>query len=158
MSETVIIRHPKERRSKCSLTPIEGVSGYTFLRWSRALEFDADGYTVLAVDAPPLSTADAGRPLLVLDGTWRLLKDLETCVLGAPVRRSIPSGVQTAYPRVSRYGTDPEGGLASIEALFVARALLGFWEPTLLDGYRWRDQFLASLPEEILALQWAAAE
>jgi len=151
VTHTVIIRHPRERRSKCSLTPLEERAEYEFLVWSRDLVFDATGYTVLGVDAPPISVADQGRPLLVLDGTWRLLADIEQAVAGEPVRRSIPSGVRTAYPRVSRYGTDPEGGLASIEALFVAKAMLGEWDPSLLEDYRWGEAFLADLPEEIRA-------
>ena len=149
MTATVIIRHPRERLSKCSLTPLEGRDGYEFLTWSKELVFDASGYTLLGVNAPPISEADRGRPLLLLDGTWRLLADIEQCVVGNPVRRSIPPGVVTAYPRVSRYGTDPDGGLASIEALFVAKALLGEWEPSLLAEYRWGDSFLEGLPESI---------
>lgn len=146
MSHTVIIRHPKERRSKCSLTPLEGKPGFEFLVWSRELAFEATGHTLLCVDAPPLTPADGGRPLLVLDATWRRLKQMQGCIRGTPVRRSIPSGVSTAYPRVSRYGDDPAGGLASVEALFVARALLGRWEPDLLAEYHWGAEFLAGLP------------
>jgi pre-rRNA-processing protein TSR3 len=50
----------------------------------------------------------------------------------------------TAYPRRSRTFTDPERGLASIEALFAALALLGEPRRELLDGYRWAAEFLAA--------------
>ena len=40
---------------------------------------------------------------------------------------------------------DPPQGLASIEALYVAMKVLGFDDPSLLDGYHWKDEFLASL-------------
>ena len=40
---------------------------------------------------------------------------------------------------------DPEAGLASIDALYVARRLLGDDDPSLLDGYHWKDQFLANV-------------
>jgi len=64
-------------------------------------------------------------------------------VVGEPIRRSIPGGLRTAYPRVSKVFDDPAGGLASIEALYVARKLLGDDDPQLLDGYHWQDDFLA---------------
>jgi len=51
-------------------------------------------------------------------------------------------GFRTAYPRVSKHGTDPENGLASVEALFVAHHLLGRPTDGLLDHYRWAEEFL----------------
>jgi len=114
----------------------------TFLRGKPDLRFDATGFLLLSVDAPPLSRADAGKPLLLLDSTWRWLSQLEDCVVGEPTRRSIPSGLRTAYPRVSKVFDDPSGGLASIEALYVARKVLGEDDPALLDGYHWKDDFL----------------
>ena len=51
-------------------------------------------------------------------------------------------GYQTAYPRRSKRGTDPENGLASIEALFVAYYLLGRPTDELLQHYRWAEDFL----------------
>ena len=68
------------------------------------------------------------------------------CISGQPIRRSIPGRVVTAYPRASKVFDDPEQGLASIEALYLARRILGDDDPTLLLGYHWKDQFLASLP------------
>ena len=117
----------------------------TFLMWREGLRFDASGYTLLSVGAPELSPADARRPLLILDSTWRLLPTLEGCLTGEPVRRSIPTGVVTAYPRVSKDGSDPTGGLASVEALYVARKMLGDDDETLLSDYHWGQAFLASL-------------
>ena len=142
---TVVIRHRKERISKCSLRPLHGRPEITFLRAVPGFTFDATGYTLLAVDAPPLSPADAGRPLLVLDSTWRYLPQIEACLRGAPVRRSIPAGVRTAYPRASRTHPDPASGLASVEALDLARRILGDADEGLLLGYHWRVPFLESL-------------
>ena len=117
MKSATIIRHPKERRSKCSLTPLEGRGDLEFFRARSGWRFEASGYTVLGLNAPVLSEADAERPLLLLDSTWRLLPQLESCLVGEGVRRSLPS-VPTAYPRVSKVTEDPLGGLASVEALF----------------------------------------
>lgn len=142
---TTVIRHPKERIAKCSLRFLHERPEMTFLRARPGFRFDATGFTLLAVDAPALSVADAGRPLLLLDSTWRWLPQLMACVTGTPVLRSIPGTVRTAYPRVSKVFEDPAAGLASIEALYLARKLLGDDDPSLLDGYHWKDAFLASL-------------
>lgn len=142
---TTVIRHPKERIAKCSLRFLHERPEMTFLRARPGFRFDATGFTLLAVDAPALSVADAGRPLLLLDSTWRWLPQLMACVTGTPVLRSIPGDVRTAYPRVSKVFEDPAAGLASIEALYLARRLLGDDDPTLLDGYHWKEPFLASL-------------
>ena len=138
----VVIRHPKERLAKCSLRPLHGRPGFTFLRATKGFRYDATGHLLLAVDAPPLTAADAGHPLLLLDSTWRHLPALESCVTGAPLRRSLP-GIRTAYPRISRVFTDPPQGLASVEALYAALAILGQEDQALLDGYHWREEFLA---------------
>lgn len=142
---TTVIRHYKERISKCSLRFLHDRPEMTFLRGKPGYAFDATGFTLLAVDAPPLSPLDADRPLLLLDSTWRWLPQLLAGVHGAPVHRSIPGNVRTAYPRTSKVFSDPEAGLASIEALYLARKLLGDDDPSLLDGYHWKDAFLSSL-------------
>ncbi len=142
---TTVIRHPKERIAKCSLRFLHDRPEMTFLRARPGFTFDGTGFLLLAVDAPPLSRADAGRPLLLLDSTWRWLPQLRACVHGAVVPRSIPAAVATAYPRTSKVFEDPTGGLASIEALYVARRLLGDRDDTLLDGYHWREPFLANV-------------
>lgn len=138
-----VIRHPKERISKCSLRHLHDRPEFTFLRATAGFTFDATGFTVLAVDAPVLTPADRDRPLLLLDSTWRYLPRLAACVHGDPVVRSVPRDIVTAYPRASRLFADPEFGLASVEALYVARRLLGDDDPSLLDGYHWRAEFLA---------------
>jgi pre-rRNA-processing protein TSR3 len=143
-----VIRHPKERISKCSLRHLHGRAGITFLRARPGFTFAAEGFTLLAVGAAQLSRADAGRSLLLLDSTWRHLPSLQACLRGTPTARSIPGGVVTAYPRRSRVFEDPEAGLASVEALYVAKLLLGEDDPTLLAGYHWADTFLAQ-PEVV---------
>jgi pre-rRNA-processing protein TSR3 len=140
---TTVIRHHKERIAKCSLRFLHERPEMTFLRERPGFTFDATGFLLLAVDAPPLSPQDAGHPLLLLDSTWRWLPRLRECVVGAPIPRSIPGDITTAYPRVSKVFEDPAQGLASIEALYLARLLLGDKDDGLLAGYHWRDDFLA---------------
>jgi pre-rRNA-processing protein TSR3 len=144
MTPISIIRHPKERRSKCSLTPLEGREDVAFYKARENWSFDMSGFTVLALGAPELSVADAGRPLLLLDSTWRLLPQLEACLYGEGVRRTLPV-VPTAYPRVSKIAEDPHGGLASVEALYLAKLLLGERDDSLLSSYYWRESFLDGL-------------
>lgn len=144
MTRVTVIRHPKERRSKCSLTPLEGREDIEFYRARPGWTFDITGYTLLGLGASELSVKDAGRPLLLLDSTWRLLPQLEACLTGEGVRRTLPL-VPSAYPRVSKIAEDPLGGLASVEALFLAKLLLGERDDRLLEGYHWSFQFLETL-------------
>jgi len=141
-----VIRHPKERRSKCSLTPLEGRPELTFLKARPDRSFDATGFTLLRLDAPVLSAADAERPLLLLDSTWRLLPQLEARLYGQAEARSLPA-VATAYPRVSKIAADPLHGLASVEALYLAKLLLGERDDSLLSAYHWAESFFRRLRE-----------
>jgi pre-rRNA-processing protein TSR3 len=63
--------------------------------------------------------------------------------------RSLPPELQTAYPRKSKIFEDPQNGLASIEALHAALCMLGKRDDSLLDGYRWRKEWL-DLNSELL--------
>ncbi len=141
---TVVIRHPKERLSKCSLVPLHGRSDMIFYKATKGFRFDATSYILLTLGAPVLSAADGkGCPrLLLLDGTWRYAGQLEKYLDGDPIRRSLPKNICTTYPRASKLFEDPETGLASVEALYAARRILGDDDPTLLEGYRWKDEFL----------------
>ncbi|MSR39213.1 MAG: hypothetical protein EXS02_10305 [Planctomycetes bacterium] len=142
---TTVIRHAREKIRKCSLRFLHERPEMTFLRAKPGFSFDGTGYLLLSVDAPPLSPDDAGQPLLLLDSTWRWLPQLKAVIHGTPVHRSIPGNVQTAYPRMSKVFEDPAAGLASIEALYLARRLLGNDDPSLLDGYHWKNEFLHNL-------------
>lgn len=140
--DTVIVVHPRERRSKCTILPLRGMAG---LRFARSTSVQAtgplDGYIRLAVDGRRLTSDDSGRGLLLLDGTWRWVEDLAR-PFGGLETRSIPN-VRTAYPRGTAIGTVPEGGLATVEALYAANRILGRSTEGLLDRYHWASEFLA---------------
>jgi pre-rRNA-processing protein TSR3 len=144
MIPITVIRHPKERRSKCSLRPLEARAEMTFYRARPDWTLDVSGFTILALGAPELSPADAGRPLLLLDSTWRLLPQLETCLRGEGIRRTLPA-VPTAYPRVSKITVDPSRGLASVEALYLAKLMLGERDDSILAEYYWAENFMHNL-------------
>jgi len=137
---TVIVRHPRENPRKCSILPLRGRSDLVFLTYPVKEPAPLDGYVRLAADGPALTAADAQRGLLLLDGSWRWAEAMNRAFLEVPSRSL--RGWQTAYPRVSRLGTDPDNGLASVEALFVAYHILGRPTAGLLDHYRWADEFL----------------
>lgn len=143
---TIVIRHRLENLKKCTLRGLELRSDFLFFRYpipSSDPFPSLENYIILALDAPPLSEKDAGCGLLIVDATWRyaakMLKAIESPAL---VKRSLPSHYRTAYPRRQADCSDPERGLASIEALFLSYLLLERDTNGLLDLYHWKELFL----------------
>jgi pre-rRNA-processing protein TSR3 len=137
---TIIVRHSHENPRKCSILPLKGRPDLLFLNHPVKERPPLDRYVRLAAEGPELSVADAGCGLLLLDGSWRWAAAMTRDFEDIPPRSL--TGWRTAYPRVSRLGTDPDNGLASVEALFVAYHLLGRPTMGLLDHYRWAAEFL----------------
>src|SRR5205823_7514175 len=132
---TVIVRHRHENPRKCSVVPLRGRPDILFLNYPLTKTPDLTGYVRLAAGGEPLSAADAGCGLLLLDGSWRWAAAMTRGFLDVPPRSL--RGYRTAYPRSSKLGTDPDNGLASVEALFLAYHILGRPTEGLLDHYRW---------------------
>lgn len=122
--------------------PLKGRPGIQIYNYPMARPLDLRNYIRLAADGPPLTRQDEKFSVLLLDGSWRsagsMTRDYEHI---SP--RSL-SGVVTAYPRVSKLGTDPDNGLASVEALFIALKILGRPVEGILDHYHWKNKFLAA--------------
>jgi pre-rRNA-processing protein TSR3 len=137
---TVIVRHPRENARKCSILPLRGRSDLVFLNHPVRDHPPLSGYVRLSAEGPQLSVADAARGLLLLDGSWRRADSMTRAFLDVPPRSL--HGYRTAYPRVSKLGTDPDNGLASVEALVVAYYILGRPTEGLLDHYHWAAEFL----------------
>lgn len=141
---TIILRHRRENLKKCSLRGLESRTDFTFFTYPKSSVPDLSGYIILAIDAPPLTRADAGYGLFILDGTWRyaekMLRSVETSA--KLEQRSIPKEVKTAYPRRQDDCPEPESGLASIEAIYVAYRILGRDTTGLLENYYWKKEFL----------------
>lgn len=136
---TVIIVHPKERRAKCTVARLRGDPRFAFYKSPRR-PADLSNYVRLGLDGPPLSEADADCGLLILDGTWRWVEGMTRHVAEVPVR-SLPP-LTTAYPRISKTFDDPAQGLATIEAVYAALAILQRDATGLLDEYPWGEEFL----------------
>lgn len=141
---TVIIVHSKERRSKCTVAPLRGDQRLQFFRFPRRPD-DLSGYVRLGMTGPILSSADASSGLLLLDGTWRWADQMEATVAEVPTR-TLPS-LRTAYPRVSKVFHDPQEGLATVEALFAALAILGRDTTGILKNYPFAEEFLRLNPQ-----------
>lgn len=141
---TYLMRHRRENLKKCSLRGLEGRSDCIFLKYPCANLPDLSSHVLLAIDAPPLSAADAKYGIFLLDATWRYAQKMLQFVEGQQkvIKRSIPRGFKTAYPRRQDDCPDPEEGLASIEALYLAYKITGRDVEGVLDNYHWRDTFL----------------
>ena len=137
---TVIVRHSHENPRKCSVLPLRGRPDLVFLHYPVTRRPPLDCYVRLAAEGPPLSAEDTECGLLLLDGSWRWAASMTRDFADVPPRSL--SGWRTSYPRVSKRGTDPDNGLASVEALFVAYHVLGRPTAGLLDHYRWAEEFL----------------
>jgi pre-rRNA-processing protein TSR3 len=144
--DILILRDPRESSRKCSLTPLLGLPGVSLVVHHRERRVDAGGRILLSPDGEELGPQDAGRGLFLVDCSWRRVPTLLAAVDGEPIPRRLPPLV-TAYPRRSRLFEDPEQGLASVEALYAALAILGRPRPELLEGYRWAEEFLAANPQ-----------
>jgi pre-rRNA-processing protein TSR3 len=142
---TYIIRHKRENLKKCSLRGLESSPHFSFFQYPVKEIPDLSNYTLLTMDAPPLTANDSKNGLLILDATWRyaeqMLRQLEP-YLKHTIRRSIPSSYRTSYPRRQHDCPEPDLGLASIEALYIAYRILGKNTEGILDHYYWKDHFL----------------
>ena len=147
--DILILRDPRESQKKCSLTPLRGMAGIQFVDHRPGRKLDADGRLLLHAEGELLEASGEplaeSVPLLLLDCSWRRVPTLLQDVEGELRLRRLPALV-TAYPRKSRVFQDPDQGLASVEALYAALALLGQPTPDLLAGYRWREEFLRANP------------
>jgi len=144
---TYVLRHRRENLKKCSLRGLEQRSDFRFFSYPDAQLPDLSGYVLLAMDGPPLSIEDTDRGLFLLDATWRYAEKMRAFVdkKMAMETRSIPSGYRTAYPRRQDDCPNPEEGLASVEALYIAYTILKRDVTGLLDHYHWKEPFLESL-------------
>jgi pre-rRNA-processing protein TSR3 len=139
MPPTIIVRHTHESPHKCSILPLKGRPGIVIVNYPLLERPPLEGYVRLSAEGPPLGPDDVDAGLLLLDGSWRWAAAMERDFADIPPRSL--SGWKSAYPRRSKLGTDPDNGLASIEALYIAHHILGRPTEGLLDAYRWAEEF-----------------
>ncbi|MEX0962142.1 MAG: hypothetical protein WDZ28_04725 [Simkaniaceae bacterium] len=141
MKLTLIQRHRRENLKKCSLRGLESREDMRFFTYPKDPLPDLNGYCQLAIDGEELSIDDRHLGLFLIDGTWKYAKKMEG---QAPslIKRRLPSFFKTAYPRKQPDCEEPESGLASVEALYIAYQILGYDTKGLLDQYYWARLFL----------------
>lgn len=137
---TVIVRDLHENPRKCSILPLRGRDDLVFLTYPGGSVPSLEGYVRLAAEGPELSPSDRSCGLLLLDASWRRAEPMMQAFQEVPPRSL--HGYRTAYRRVSKQGTDPDNGLASVEALFLAYHILGRPTAGLLEHYHWAEEFL----------------
>ncbi len=142
---TIILRHRKENLKKCSLTGLEQRNDMLFYRYPTQNLPDLAVYVMLTIDAPILSPEENQSGIFLIDGTWKYAQKMQAFVESRQqvVKRSLPEGWKTAYPRKQEDCPLPDRGLASVEALFAAYCILGRSTEGLLDHYYWKEHYLS---------------
>ena len=143
---TIVIRHRKENLKKCSLRGLEKRSDFLFFRYPlQEVLPSLDHYILLSLETQEeLSAEDGAMGLLVLDATWRYAQKMDEQIAFSPSirRRRLPSYLKTVYPRRQQDCLDPSLGMASVEAIACAYALMGRSLEGLLDHYHWKESFI----------------
>lgn len=141
---TLILRHTRENLKKCSLRGLESRPDFLFYTYPQDPLPPLQEYILLTVEAPILSEADRSKGLFFIDATWHLAGKMEKFVDRTQKleKRSLPPYFRTAYPRKQTGCTDPERGLATLEAIYIAFLLTCRPCEGLLDNYYWKEPFL----------------
>jgi pre-rRNA-processing protein TSR3 len=145
-SPTIVIRHRKENLKKCSLRGLEKRHDFQFFSYPfEKVPIFLHSHVLLTMESDAvLSKRDASAGLIILDATWRYAHIMENNMpmLATVQKRALPKKIVTAYPRKQTACPDAVFGLASIEAVACAFAILGKPFIHLLDGYYWKESFL----------------
>jgi ribosome biogenesis protein Tsr3 len=141
-----ILMDKKENPRKCTILPQKHRPDFKIRYFQRQAPIPAfSAELLLHIDGECLSTLGESKlnSFALIDCNWRKVDGaLKRVARPIPRLARIPDGFVTAYPRRNREGNDPESGLATIEALFIAAAFLKNWDETLLDNYHFKDSFL----------------
>jgi pre-rRNA-processing protein TSR3 len=142
--EILMDRHENPR--KCTILPQKARSDFRIRYFAGPQPipaFEAD--CLLHIDGEDLADVKHGEcgSVALIDCNWKKVEGaLKKVVRPLPRLVRIPEGFETAYPRRNKEGKDPEQGLATIEALFIAAAFLGTWDESILDKYHFKQAFL----------------
>lgn len=154
----IVIRHRKENLKKCSLRGLESNPAISFLSYPDDLTllpknfFSDTIFLSIDGDVIPENKSELPlHPILILDATWVYAEKMTKNIPGIEQakRYILPQEWVTAYPRKQTGCIDPERGLASIEAMFIAALLFKKNPSGLLDNYYWKDLFFEKNKNEI---------
>lgn len=140
-----ILMDARENPRKCSILPLKDREDFHIRYFHGGKPIAAfQSQLLLHVDGEDLSEWKGEvESLGLIDCNWKKVEPAMQ-LLAKPLPRlvKIPNSFVTAYPRRNKQGLDPEEGLATIEALFIAAAFLGIWDETLFEKYYFKDEFL----------------
>jgi len=137
-----------EKPNKCTIAPLSSRPDFRLYRVRGISIFGPlSSSVILHHEGQCLTTVRKSKGevhgIASVDCVWpRLDVLLRRIVEPLPLFARIPDGFETAYPRISKENTDPKNGLATIEAIFIASALLGKWDTTLLARYYFGRKFV----------------
>ncbi|MDZ4677949.1 MAG: hypothetical protein SGI74_10645 [Oligoflexia bacterium] len=137
-----------ETANKCTIAPLYYRSDFRLIQIKGPDVFGPLNSSILLHHKGKcLTTVQKTLPqingIATIDCVWRRLDQFMGRIAGKlPELVRIPDGFETAYPRRSVNNADPTGGLATIEAIFVAAAVLGNWDTSLLAEYYFGAEFI----------------
>ena len=146
-SYEILVDHG-ETTNKCTILPLAYRPDFKISRYkgpgvhslAAPILLHPDGVLLNEVGSDVLRDASG---IAAVDCIWRRLQPIVNGMVEiSPLLVRIPSGFETAYPRKSKISGDPDGGLATIEALFIAAAFCGVWDESLLCEYWFGRSFL----------------
>jgi ribosome biogenesis protein Tsr3 len=148
-----------ETANKCTIAPLSYRSDFRLMRVQDNCGTLGPLFSSILLhhEGTCLTTVRESMPriagIATIDCVWRRLDGLIRRVQGPlPILARIPAGFETAYPRRSEKDFDPEGGLATIEAIFVSAALLGNWDVSLFSEYYFGRKFIEMNKNRFLEL------
>lgn len=152
LSYEIFVDHG-ETPNRCTILPLVYRDDFTILRKKFLSPLRSE--VLLHPDGLPLHEFNQDSvqvtSLAAIDCVWKRLDPLlKSLPNPSPLKVAIPEGFVTAYPRVAKNNADPEGGFATIEALFIAAAFLGVWDQSLLCEYYFGESFLTLNREAFL--------
>ncbi len=149
----IIISRGEKMEKKCTLFPLRARHDFSFRTKKNPGKFEThsillfpDGEVLTAKLADEIKKQisaakdEKGKiklDIVLIDSRWKKTKGILESL--PPMKRVSLEGYITG---AKRKDPPPFGGLASIEALFVASLLLGKPDLTLLSNYHFRDSFL----------------
>jgi pre-rRNA-processing protein TSR3 len=142
----IIISHDKKIEKKCTLYPLRGREDFSF-----RTRKDPGKFSFLAVllfpGGEPLShelvdefkgqvAGKSKLEIVLIDSRWKKTKGVLDLL--PPIRKVSLEGYSTG---AIRRNPPPEGGLASVEALYLASQMFGKPDLSLLEQYHFKERF-----------------
>jgi ribosome biogenesis protein Tsr3 len=140
----IIISRDNRVEKKCTLYPLRKREDFEFRTRKSPGEFNQNSI-LLFPDGEPLSkelSSDIKKQafkeleIVLIDSRWKKTKGVLDLL--PSIRKISLVGYKTG---AIRKDPPPEGGLASVEALYLASRYFGRSDPTLLDSYHFKKRF-----------------